>query len=109
MSNGGCDVVIGNPPYGGTLTETETDYFYSHFKSQDYQLDTYLLFIEQALALGRLGGFVGYIIPNTWLLNLQSPKIRRQIFNGVQIENIVHYRHRVFPKVTVDTEVAIFK
>ncbi|MDO9542218.1 MAG: TaqI-like C-terminal specificity domain-containing protein, partial [Kiritimatiellia bacterium] len=51
----------------------------------------------------------GLIIPNTWLLNLQSPRIRQHIFSETRIENIVHYRHRVFQKVTVDTEITILQ
>ncbi|MFA4947671.1 MAG: TaqI-like C-terminal specificity domain-containing protein, partial [Candidatus Krumholzibacteriia bacterium] len=108
MKRGGFDAIVGNPPYGGTLSNTERDYFHAKFKFQDYQLDTYLLFLERALSLSANGGRVGLIIPNTWLVNLLSPKIRRHVFSSTTVENIVHYRHRVFPKVTVDTEVTIF-
>ncbi|MBI5756411.1 MAG: N-6 DNA methylase [Nitrospirae bacterium] len=106
---GGFDVVIGNPPYGASLSEDETSYLLSHLIFQDYQLDTYLLFIEKSLTLVRQTGFLGMIIPNTWLLNLQSNRIREHLFTRSQIEGIVHYRRPVFLKATVDTEIIIIK
>jgi adenine-specific DNA-methyltransferase len=107
-SKGGFDVVIGNPPYGGLLSQDETSYFRKNYKLQDYQLDTYMLFIEKSLVLLRDKGLLGMIIPNTWLLNLQSTQIRKFVFDKTQIENIVHYRRPVFGKATVDTEIVIF-
>lgn len=106
---GGFDAIIGNPPYGGTLSDTESAYFNSRYKLQNYQLDTYLLFLERTINLMKQEGYLGLIIPNTWLLNLQTSKIRKYIFKETTVENIVHYKHRVFDKVTVDTEVAIFR
>jgi adenine-specific DNA-methyltransferase len=109
MENGGFDVIIGNPPYGGLLSKDEMAYFLRNYKLQEYQLDTYLLFIEKSLALLKEKGLLGMIIPNTWLLNLQSTRIRQYIFSQTQIEDIMHYRRQVFGKATVDTEIVIFK
>jgi hypothetical protein len=103
----GFDAVIGNPPYGADLSKGEIGYLFDKFKFQAYQLDTYLLFVEQALTLSRNNGLVGMIIPNTWLLNLLSTEFRKQIFNHTQIENIRHYQNPVFHNATVDTEVII--
>ena len=108
MAAGGFDGVIGNPPYGASLSVSETEYLLSSYPLQQYQLDTYLLFIERALQLLREEGGLGMIIPNTWLLNLQSNNIRERLFNCTKISAIVHYRSRVFRKATVDTEVVVF-
>jgi len=109
MGNGGFDAVIGNPPYGASLSEMETKYLLLNYQLQNYQLDSYLLFIEKSLILIKNKGLWGMIIPNTWLLNLQSDKIREYIFSKFQIENIIHYQRSVFLKATVDTEVIIIK
>lgn len=106
---GGFDAVIGNPPYGATFKQEETNYMLRQFSLQEYQLDSYLLFAEKALTLVRKQGSVGVIIPNTWLLNLLTPQIRKHIFDNAQIVEIVHYRHPVFKDATVDTEVIIFQ
>src|SRR6266702_5350976 len=105
--NPGFNAVIGNPPYGASLSKEETNYLLAKYQFQQYQLDTYLLFFEKAFKLLKQDGMYGMIIPNTWLLNLQSDRIRQSVFQHTQIENIVHYRRPVFPKVSVDTEIVI--
>jgi type I restriction-modification system DNA methylase subunit len=105
----GFDAVVGNPPYGAKLKQEETSYLMSVLSLQSYQLDTYLLFVEKGLDIASDGGFWGMIIPNTWLLNLHSEKIRKHLFEETTVESLVHYQYSVFPEATVDTEVAIFK
>jgi len=105
----GFDAIIGNPPYGAVLSKEETSFLLSNFNLQNYQLDTYLLFVEKSFGLLMDNGLFGMIIPNTWLLNLQSKRIRLQLFKQTQIESIVHYRRPVFSKAIVDTEVIIIK
>ena len=65
------DVVIGNPPYifarGGNFNEAEKKYYYDHFKLSQYQINTFLLFIERGISLLKDGGHFGFIIPNNWL------------------------------------------
>jgi predicted RNA methylase len=107
---GKFDVVMGNPPYGATFTENETKYFLKMYQLQNYQLDSYFLFIEKGLKLLTPNtGLLGFIIPNTWLLNLKNSKIRQHLFSKTEIENIVHYQIPVFTQAVVDTEIMIFK
>ncbi|MCK4735045.1 MAG: Eco57I restriction-modification methylase domain-containing protein, partial [Methanophagales archaeon] len=109
MKRGGFDVVIGNPPYGALITNEEIGYLNGKFNLQQYSLDTYLLFVEKALLLLKDYTLLGMIFPNTWLLNLTMDKIRNHIFHETHVEEIVHYRHPVFPKATVDTEIVILR
>jgi len=109
MKNGGFDAVIGNPPYGATMSQNENSFLLNIFNFQEYQLDTYMMFIEKGLELTKKRGLFGMIIPNTWLLNLQNKKIRKYLFGSTQIKEIVHYCKSVFPKATVDTEIIIIK
>ncbi|NIR10740.1 MAG: N-6 DNA methylase [Candidatus Aminicenantes bacterium] len=109
FKKGGFDVVIGNPPYGAKLIESEIEYLCKLYKIQNYKLDTYFLFIEKSLLLLNKEGLLGMIIPNTWLLNLTSERIRKYIFDNIKIENIVHYCRPVFDKATVDIEIIIFR
>lgn len=106
---GGFDVVIGNPPYGATFASLETEYFLKKYILQDYQLDSYFLFIEKSLEILKTKGLLGFIIPNTWLLNLKTSKIRQRLFSKTEIENIVHYQNPVFSQAVVDTEIMIFR
>ena len=107
MQAGGFDAVIGNPPWGAELPELETAYMNRFYRLQDYQLDSYLLFIEKSLNLMAEGGLFGMIIPNTWLLNLSWGRFRSVLFEEYQIESIVHHGRPVFPKATVNTEILV--
>jgi len=104
----GFDVVIGNPPYGLTLSKEEKLLFSARFKHQDYQIDSYLLFLEHAFDLLTDGGVVAFIIPNPWLTNLKLKKIRRFVLGQQVVRRIVHYSRKVFD-ATVDTQVVVIE
>ena len=109
FKQGGFDAVIGNPPYGAYFTSNETDYFLQKYRLQDYQLDSYFLFIEKSLETLQDNGLLGFIIPNTWLLNLNTSKIRIHLFSKTEITNIVHFLNPVFAQAVVDTEIMVFR
>ena len=104
----GFDVVIGNPPYGVQFTKEEKQLYNRLFKFQNYQLDSYLLFIEKAFGLVSTSALIAYIIPNPWRTNLRLKNIRRLILTESRIISIVNYKAKVFD-ATVDTEVIILK
>ncbi len=108
-SGNGFDVVIGNPPYGAEFDGEVKTYFFSKYILQDYQLESYLLFLERALGLLRKNGFLGYIIPNPWLTNLFQIKVRKFIGQKIKVLEIVHYLQKVFHEATVDTEIVILQ
>lgn len=107
MEKRGFDVVIGNPPYGAELTPQIKEYFIKKYAHQNYQFDSYLLFMEKTIGLLRENGFWGMIIPNTWLTNLLFKNIRKFMTEQTSIKNIVHFLDKVFPQATVDTEIVI--
>ena len=86
----------------------EQEFYRQKFECQDYQLDNYLLFLENSTAsLMRSPGKFGMIIPNPWLTNLKQRSIRRRIFATCAVEEIVHFTFPVFKRVTVDTEIVL--
>ncbi|MBS1646883.1 MAG: N-6 DNA methylase [Bacteroidetes bacterium] len=107
-SNGGFDVVIGNPPYVKVSDKKIFDYFNEKFVHQDYQQDLYLLFLEQYKMLLVKGGKLGVIIPNTWLQSIKFRNIRSYLMNNFYWEKILHITDKVF-KAVVDTHVLIFE
>ena len=72
----GFDVVIGNPLYGVRAVEIDKKYFKSNYSSIIGKYDSYGFFIEQGLNLMKEKGFIGYIIPHTWLTVLEAQTIR---------------------------------
>src|SRR5713226_59955 len=58
--NPGFDAVVGNPPYGNL---GDINYLRVSFPTTRKNLDVYVAFIEQALAISARQGWVSYIIP----------------------------------------------
>jgi len=106
-SNGGFDVVIGNPPYlGGREWKEENgnvyDYFIGKYNVAEYQFDIYALFWEAGIRLLKKNGLIGYITPNTWLNNQSNKKLRAYILKNTSIKEIVDYsKIKVFEQATV--------
>lgn len=102
-ADAGFDAIVGNPPYGASFSESQEMYLRAQYPNQDYQLDTYLLFIEQGIGMTRDGGEFGMIVPNTWLSNLKLRSIRKLLIGEKTIRTIRYYQKSVFEGVTVDT------
>jgi hypothetical protein len=108
----GFDAVIGNPPYiftrGEGFSVSEKEYYYFRFKNQNYQLNTFTLFTEFALALLRCRGNFGYIMPNNWLTIGTSKKFRDFLLSNTGNVTIVNNLHKVFYEANVDTSILLF-
>lgn len=99
----GFDVVIGNPPYGSLFTEVEKVFVKNNYKFSDYQLDAYMTFFERSHSLLREFSQLCFIVPNTWLLNYKTPKVRDLLFNNFNTNNVRVYNFPVFEEAIVDT------
>ena len=62
----GFDVVIGNPPYGTLIEESQKVYFKNNFYVAQGPFEMYKFFIEKGIALTRDKGIICYISPDTW-------------------------------------------
>lgn len=103
MPNGGFDVIIGNPPYGAELDEQAKNYISQNYHTAEYQIDTYVIFIERALNLLKEGGKLSFIVPSTWLNMHYFSKLRNLIISNTKLERIVLFRYQVFEDVTAET------
>lgn len=103
MPNGGFDVIIGNPPYGAELDEQAKNYISQNYHTAEYQIDTYVIFIERALNLLKEGGKLSFIVPSTWLNMHYFSKLRNLIISNTKLEQIVLFRYQVFEDVTAET------
>jgi type I restriction-modification system DNA methylase subunit len=99
----GFDVVIGNPPYGATFSESELTFIKNKYKTSVWRGESYLLFIEKGLKLLSLNGKLGFIIPDT-ILNLGfTASSRNYILQNSKLNEIVLLPSNVFSGATVDT------
>ncbi len=77
-SEGGFDVVIGNPPYVRQEMLGEfKDYFQKHYEVYQGTADLYTYFVEKGVSLLKTGGFFSYIVANKWMRANYGEPLRR--------------------------------
>ncbi|MDR1483644.1 MAG: N-6 DNA methylase, partial [Planctomycetaceae bacterium] len=113
FKNGGFDVVIGNPPYvfarSGKFSELEKEYCYSHFPLANYQLNTYLLFVDLAYHhLLRENGLFGFIVPNNCLTIDTFQPFRKFLLEKTGNIGVVNIIDSVFNDANVDNCIITF-
>jgi len=81
FSNGGFDVVIGNPPYGAKLGVDEKEYLDSKI-IKDKSQDTANYFIAKSLSLLKQNGNLGFIAPKGVSYVPSSQAIREEIIKN---------------------------
>jgi hypothetical protein len=99
----GFDMVIGNPPYGALFTDIEKLFIKSNYQFCDYQFDIYMTFFERSYFLMKDFSQLCFIVPNTWLLNLKTPNIRKLLFSSFNTQNVRAYNFPLFEEAIVDT------
>jgi hypothetical protein len=109
LNDGGFDIVIENPPWGASLTESEKTFINKTYSSIEYQIDTYVVFIEKSLQLLKNDGSLGIIIPSTWLSMYYFQKIRQLLIERTTLQEVILFRYQVFKNVTAETSIIICK
>ena len=113
MKDGGFDIVIGNPPYGALLGKNEIKYLRVNNKNMHIfgKINTYRLFILKSEELLKKQGYLGVIVPNTWLSDRDSFPLRRLIITHFEEAKVIHIPEsgRVFIDVTQAVTIATFK
>jgi len=108
MKIGGFDAVIGNPPWGASVTDDVNEYIRNRFAVADGRsYDTYSLFIERGLSLARMKGIISYITPDTFLRKDDHYATRRLIFETATVQEMIE-TGPIFSKVR-DTWALIFR
>jgi type I restriction-modification system DNA methylase subunit len=103
-SGGGFDVIIGNPPYvqSTALSEKDKKYIYLTYKSSEYQINTYGIFIEKSIQILKNNSFYSLIIPNYWISTKYDSILREIVFKSNIVTEIVNL-YQVFEDANVDT------
>lgn len=98
------DIVIGNPPYGHTISENK-EYFIKHYISAEGKHEILKYFIEKGLSLLRKNGMLSYITSDTWTSLGYFKKLRKLIYTDYCIKAISKSLYNVFETATVDTNI----
>jgi len=105
----GFDAVIGNPPWGAFFDEDERGFLSKkYFLISRKTKDSYLYFILRALGLVKKNGFVGMIVPNTWLLVNNAVNFRRELLS-LAVKQIIDHGDGVFKEATVESATLLLK
>jgi len=110
FEKGGFDVVIGNPPYvfaREKINEKDKLFYANTYKSAQYQVNTYLLFIERSIEIIKDAAIYGLIVPNAWLMVYSGQELRKYILDTCIIEEIINLAGYSFEGVNVETIILI--
>lgn len=103
MTNG-FNIVIGNPPYGHTISENK-EYFIKKYVSAEGKHEIFKYFIEKGLNLLRKNGTLTYITSDTWTSLGYFKKLRKLIYTEYRLKAVSKSLYNVFETATVDTNI----
>ncbi|MGY5351123.1 Eco57I restriction-modification methylase domain-containing protein [Wenyingzhuangia sp. IMCC45533] len=97
---GGFDVVIGNPPYGATLSKVQKNNFRKQYPDLEFKIDSYEVFVLMSNSLMKHKGLTTYIIPSNLMDNFYSKKIRLNLLNN-GVNELIELDDKVFKGAVV--------
>lgn len=115
----GFDIVIGNPPYGATLTDYDKALLKKQYHTaqtikniQKGSLDTFSLFIELGYNLLRRDGSFAMIVPLAFISSDAMSGVHRLLLENCEPIRLSSYAVRpepVFKNAVVDTTIVLFQ
>lgn len=103
----GFDCVIGNPPWGADTSEYETGL--DRFELARGQFDTAFVFVELAISLLKPGGILGFIVPDSILINEDQLPVRRFLLEKNTVLEVIKLGEGVFRGVFRGSVILIVK
>ena len=111
FTEGGFDVVLGNPPYvRQELISDLKPYLQRRFESYHGVADLFCYFYERGLRLLKPGGRLGYISSNTFFKTGSGKPLREYLLKDATIEGVVDFGDlQVFEGVTTYPAILVLK
>ncbi|MBO6036373.1 MAG: N-6 DNA methylase, partial [Acetobacter sp.] len=106
---GGFDCIIGNPPYVQIFEENSKKKLEKDFCSFKINNNLYVAFIEKSLSLLKTNGYLGFIVPNTFIKGQRFENLRNVISQFNIIEIIDFGSKNIFQDATVFSSIVIIK
>ena len=104
FSQGGFDIVIGNPPYKSSkdIPSHEKDIYKLLYGTAEKQFDLYSVFIEKAVGLLCPNGVTSYIVPDSIIGRSNFKTVRKMIVLANSIYRWIHLNN-VFESAVVSS------
>ncbi len=106
--HGGFDAVIGNPPYGASLSADDLKYLKSKYVGMSHSWDTYELFLVHGSNILSQSGGLGMIIPASWLTGESYRESRHKLVTTLFPVKAYAMPFDVFEAAYIDTAIVIF-
>ena len=105
FSQGGFDIVIGNPPYirPHRMADDEKVILWKSYKVAQQKTDIYAFFIELGCNILGEGGTLAFITPKTWHSIYSFQKLRELLIHRYNLFQIGILPAKVFDSATVET------
>jgi hypothetical protein len=110
FTQGGFDIVIGNPPYVKyeNLNKEESFYYKKTYKTAIKFFDIFSLFLEKSFYLCSKDGVFSFIFPNLFLKGMNYIESRKFFLENTWMSIINDYSDGVFENVQMPTCVIVF-
>ncbi len=107
LATDGVDVIVGNPPWGADTSDYGGGL--NGLVASRRQGDTAFMFVELALGLLKPGGILGFVVPDSILINEELRAVRRLLVEENTLLQVVKLGEGVFPGVFRGSVVLIVK
>ena len=98
----GFDIILGNPPYGNILRDTEKKAMFNYMTKNVNEVAAN--FIERSLGLVKRNGYVGFIVANSIALNGSTSAVRNLIRKCMSVSRMALFGTRparIFPDAEI--------
>jgi len=105
----GFDVIIGNPPYGIHFSEIEKEFYRKTFAAIHVRTpESFNYFWGLSFKISSKSGFCNFIVPSSFLNQIEFEKTRKQILQNNYLYVICNLGDNVFHEVATPTCVVGF-
>jgi len=98
----GFDIVLANPPYGAEVGDSVRNLYFDRKEEGAQSKDTYGLFIARGLELLRPGGYLSYIVSDTWRTIRTHRPLRARLVGRTRLHHLLDLPAWIFD-ATVNT------
>lgn len=101
MLAGKYDAVVTNPPYMGGSGMNPNLAEYMRNRYFNYKADLFSVFIVKCSELLNENGYAGFLSPFVWMFIQTYEKLRNFLYQGKQIQSLIHFEYSAFEEATV--------